>query len=89
VSTESTPAAKQSAVLGQETEFRPPVPLGGVWAVHDNPPVVVLMIVEPAPSLPLFPTAIQSSAAEHEIPVRSTAFDGGLWDDQVEPLLDV
>jgi hypothetical protein len=34
------------------------------------------MIVEPAPVLPLFPTAMQSSAAEQEMPVRSTAFGG-------------
>jgi hypothetical protein len=47
------------------------------------------MRVEPAPRLPVLPTATQSSAAEHEIPVRSTALLGGLWRDQVEPLLEV
>jgi hypothetical protein len=39
--------------------------------------------------LPVLPTATQSSAAEHEIPVRSTALLGGLWRDQVELLLEV
>ena len=76
VSTESTPAAKQSAVLGHEVEFSVLLPAGGFWAVHDNPPVTVVMIVDPAPLLPLPPTAMQSSGAEHEMPVRSTAFDG-------------
>ena len=47
------------------------------------------MMVEPAPVLPLFPTAMQSTRSEHEMPVRSTALDGGLWSDQVEPLFDV
>ena len=84
-----TPTAKQSAVLGQETEFKRLVPAGGVCAVQDNPPVVVPMMVEPAPLFPVFPTAMQSSAAEHEIPVRSTAFAGGIWSDHVEPLFDV
>ena len=46
------------------------VPAGGFWAVHDNPPLIVPMIVDPAPSLPLLPTAMQSSGAEHEMPVR-------------------
>jgi len=87
--TESTPTAKQSAVLGHDAELKRLVPGGGVLAVHDRPPVVVLMTVEPAPRLPVLPTATQSSAAEQEIPVRSTAFAGGLWRDQVEPLLDV
>jgi hypothetical protein len=47
------------------------------------------MMVEPAPMLPVLPTATQSLASEQEIPVRSTAFAGGLWSDQVEPLFDV
>ena len=84
-----TPTAKQSDVLGQETEFKRLVPAGGVCAVQDNPPVVVPMMVDPAPIFPVFPTATQSSAVEHEIPVRSTAFAGGLWSDQVDPLFDV
>jgi hypothetical protein len=88
-STEFTPTAKQSAVLGHETEFKRLVPRGGVCAVHDNPPLVVAMIVEPAPMLPVLPTAMQSAGAEQEIPVRSTAFAGGLCSDQVEPLFEV
>ena len=65
------------------------MPLGGIWAVHDNPPVVVATIVEPAASLPVLPTATQSSVAEHEMLVRSTAFAGGAWDVQVDPLFNV
>jgi len=87
--TEFTPTAKQSAVVGQATELRRLVPGGGVWAVHRVPPVVVLMMVEPAPRLPVVPTATQTSAAEQEIPVRSTALLGGLWRDHVEPLFEV
>jgi len=34
------------------------------------------MIVDPASLLPLLPTAMQASAVEHEMPVRSTALDG-------------
>jgi len=47
------------------------------------------MMVDPAPVLPLFPTAMQSTAVVHEMPVRSTALGGGLWSDQVVPLFDV
>jgi len=36
------------------------------------------MIVEPDPLLPVLPTAMQFSAAEQEIPVTSTASDGGV-----------
>jgi len=46
-------------------------------------------MVDPAPVLPLFPTAMQSTAVAHEMPVKSMAFDGALWDDQVEPLFEV
>ena len=45
----------------------------GNCCVQLNPPLTVLMIVEPAAALPVFPTATQSSAVEHEMPVRSTA----------------
>ena len=38
---------------------------------------------------PVLPTAMQSSGAEQEIPVRSTALAGGAWSDQVDPLLEV
>jgi len=47
------------------------------------------MMVEPAPLLPVLPTATQSLESEQEIPVRSTAFAGGLWSDHVDPLFDV
>ena len=76
-------------MLGHETEFNRLVPGGGFWAAHDSPPFVVPMMVDPAPVLPLFPTAMQSTAVEHEMPVRSTALGGGLWSDHVEPLFDV
>ena len=65
------------------------VPGGGLCAVHDTPPVVVFMMVDPAPRLPVLPTATQSSAAEQEIPVTSTALGGGVWRDQFSPLLEV
>lgn len=84
-----TPAAKQSAVVGHDTELKRLVPAGGVWADHDRPPVVVPMIVDPAPILPVLPTAMQFVEDEQEIPVRSTALAGGLWSDQEEPLLEV
>jgi hypothetical protein len=77
-STVLTPAAKQSNLLGHETELSRPVPFGGVCVDHDSPPVVVAMIVEPDPLLPVLPTAMQSSAVEQEILVRSTAADGGV-----------
>jgi hypothetical protein len=65
------------------------IPAGGRWADHDKPPVVVVAMVEPAPVLPVSPTATQSVEFQHEMPVRSMAFDGGFCSDQVEPLLDV
>jgi len=62
-------------VLGHETELNRLVPAGGFCAVQVSPPVVVPMIVEPTPSLPLLPTATQSSESEQEILVTSTALD--------------
>jgi hypothetical protein len=50
---------------------------------------MVLMMVEPVPVLPLLPTATQSSNEEHEMPVTSTALDGGFWDVQRAPSLFV
>jgi hypothetical protein len=84
-----TPAAKQSAVLGHDTELIRLAPTGGFCDIQDSPPVVVVMIVAPAPVLPLSPTATQSVAFEQEMPVRSTALDGAVWRDQVEPLFEV
>jgi hypothetical protein len=76
-------------VVGQEVEFRRLVPDGGVCADHIRPPLVVPMMVEPAPRFPVSPTATQSPADAHEIPVRSTALLGGVCSDQVDPLLEV
>jgi hypothetical protein len=87
--TVSTPAAKQSAVFGQETELSGPIPGGGVCEDHDKPPVVVVMMVEPAPGLPLFPTATQSFALAQEILVTSTELDGTDWVAHVAPLFSV
>ncbi len=87
--TELTPTAKHSAVVGHDAELKRLVPVGGLCAVHERPPVVVLMMVDPAPRLPVLPTATQSSTAEQEMPVTSTALDGGVWGDHVAPLLDV
>ena len=70
------PTAVHSSIVKHEAEFSVLVPAGGFWAVHDNPPVTVPMIVDPAPLLPLLPTAMQSSGPEHEMLVRSTALDG-------------
>ena len=72
------PTAKQSAVFGHEAAFNRLVPRGGLWAVHASPPFVVPMIVDPAAVLPLLPTAMQSAAVVHEMPVRSTALGGGV-----------
>jgi hypothetical protein len=47
------------------------------------------MMVEPAPGLPLLPTATQSSRVEQEIPVTAMAFEGGDWVVQEVPLLAV
>jgi hypothetical protein len=47
------------------------------------------MMVEPAALFPVVPTAMQSSGPEHEIPRRSTALAGGVWSDQVDPLVEV
>jgi hypothetical protein len=47
------------------------------------------MMVDPAPVLPLLPTAMQSFELAHEILVTSTEFGGGDWLVQVEPLLRV
>jgi hypothetical protein len=47
------------------------------------------MIVDPAPMFPVLPTVMQFTAFEQETPVRSTPLLGGLWSDQVEPLLEV
>ena len=42
------------------------------------------MMVDPAPRLPLLPTATQSSESEQEMLVTSTALAGGLWSDHVD-----
>jgi hypothetical protein len=87
--TESTPTAKQSAVDGHDAELKRLVPVGGLCEVQETPPDVVLMMVDPVPRVPELPTATQSSAAEQEIPVISTALEGGVWSDQSSPLSEV
>ena len=76
--TESMPTPKQSAVDGQDTERMSLVPEGGDCAAHATPPDEVFMIVELAPTLPVLPTATQSSIEEQEIPVSSTALLGAV-----------
>jgi hypothetical protein len=76
--TESTPTAKQSAVDGHDAELKRLIPVGGLCEVQETPPDVVLMMVDPAPSVPELPTATQFSGAEQEIPVTSTALGGGV-----------
>lgn len=88
--TVSTPTAKQSEVVGHETESSWLIPGGGDWLDQDNPPVVVAIIVDPAPALPLFPTAMQSLALADEMLKRSTPLEGtSVWLVQVDPLLSV
>lgn len=70
---EFTPATKQLLMLGHEAELRRLVPDGRVSTVQELPAVVVLMIVDPAPVLPLFPTATQSLLLEQVVPVMLTA----------------
>ncbi len=84
---ESTPTAKQSSEDGHETELIWFVPWGGVWELQEDPEFVVVMIVDPAPRLPLSPTATQSIEFEQEIASRSTALGGATCDDQFDPLL--
>jgi len=73
-----TPAAKQVEVVGHDAERRRLLPAGGVTSVQERPPEIVLMMVEPVPELPLLPTATQSSRVEHEMPLTSTALEGGV-----------
>jgi len=87
--TESTPAAKHSEVVGHDTPFRRLVPAGGLCCDQVKPPVVVVIIVDPAPLFPVFPTATQSSEFEHEMPVRSTTSEGAFWSVHVEPVFEV
>jgi hypothetical protein len=84
-----TPAAKQTAVVAQEVERSRLVPAGRASFVQETPPEIVVMMVEPEPVLPLFPTATQSLPLEHEIPVMFTASLGADPGSQVLPLSDV
>ena len=56
-------------------------------SVQERPPEIVLMMVEPVPELPLLPTATQSSRVEHEMPLTSTALEGGIWEAHDPPSL--
>lgn len=78
-STALTPAEKQSTAIGQETDVSLLVPDGTESSFQDSPPLVVLMIVDPDPLFPLFPTPTHSSNVEHEMPVMFTALPGGVW----------
>lgn len=84
-----TPAEKQAAVVGQEAERRRLVPAGEASFVQETPPEIVVMMVEPVPMLPLFPTATQLLPLEHEIPVMFTASLGADPAIQLLPLSDV
>jgi hypothetical protein len=42
------------------------------------PPFLVAIINDPAPLFPVFPTAMQSTEDEHEMPVAFIALDGTL-----------
>jgi hypothetical protein len=84
-----TPAAKQTAVVGQEAERRRLVPAGDASFVQETPPEIVVIMAEPEPVLPLFPAATQSLTLEHEMPVMFTASLGADPDIQVLPLSDV
>jgi hypothetical protein len=78
--------AKQTLVMGHEAECTCPIPKGVDSEDQAKPPVVVAMIGDPAPVLPLSPTLTQSFALAQEIPIRSTAFEGGDWLDHDDPL---
>jgi hypothetical protein len=73
-------------VLGHEAACTWPIPKGGDWEDQVKPPVVVAMIADPAAVLPLSPTPTQSFAFAQEMPMMSTAFEGGDWLDHDEPL---
>lgn len=76
-------------MIGQATDKRCPVPFGEVPSVQDRPPDIVFMRVDPAPVLPLFPTATQFSRVEHEIPEVSMSSEGAACKLQVCPPLFV
>jgi hypothetical protein len=89
LTTPSTPTAKQVAVVGHETELSLLKPAGGISFVQVLPASVVAIIVDPAPMLPLLPTAMQSNDDEHEIPARFIASDGRLSALHLAPLSEV
>jgi hypothetical protein len=70
------PATKQWTAFGQETAFKLLVPGGIAPTDQVAPAEVVLMLNEPMPTFPLFATARQLVALEHETPVMSTASFG-------------
>jgi hypothetical protein len=88
-SIEFHPLTKQTAVLGQEAAASWLTPAGGVTAVQSNPPLLVVIRVEPAPGFPVLPTATQSAIDAQEMPVKSISEAGGDSDDQFAPLSDV
>jgi hypothetical protein len=83
---ESTPTAKQSTVVGHETEDSRPIPEGGDSLDQDESPDEIAIIVAPVPVLPLLPTPTQYPPLEQAMLVMSTAFAGAVWVVQLEPL---
>jgi hypothetical protein len=83
---EPTPTAKQSTVVGHETEDSRPIPEGGDSLNQDESPDEIAIIVAPVPVLPLLPTPTQYPALEQAMLVMSTAFTGAVWVVQFEPL---
>jgi hypothetical protein len=63
------------------------MPGGRAPADQVSPAEEVLMLREPIPTFPLFPTARQFVELEHETPVMLTAFVGGDSLAHVVPLL--
>jgi hypothetical protein len=53
-------------------------PVGGKTSDQVLPPFLVAIIIDPAPLFPVFPTEMQSTEDEHEMPVAFTALDGTL-----------
>jgi hypothetical protein len=75
------PAARHSDALGHDTDLILLIPDGIDWSDHASPtsvkpPSVVLITTDPAPVLPLPPTATQSRSFSHAIPMTSIALDG-------------
>lgn len=75
--------------MGQLAEVSLLVPDGAASSLHESPPLVVFMMVEPDPLFPLLPTPTQSSNVEQAMLVISTALLGGDWLVHSAPVFDV